>query len=348
GKTNLLLLRAQFIAGKGEKNVLIVSFTKALADFMRNGVAGNGIIDGQQVRTFHSWATEHIGHYLGKSLVANGSNFDDATRLRAIELVRDANKKLPAQKLYDGIFVDEAQDFSCDELECLLSLSDKICVCGDVKQGIYQRDGLDIGHKLGLATITLQRHYRIGQRIAQVADKLLPPAEGEKSLEATANYNPKVQGASTAHMHDCSSRDQQFGLMLEKIALQMDAFKGDSIGILCGKRDTANGVAERLFAIELTEHVCLHGPEGGTFGDCSLIHIMTIHSSNGTEFRAVHIFGAEELKGRLSRRQLLFTAVTRAKTALNAYRTGATNAALESAFAEPKHMELAELFPEQK
>ena len=32
GKTNLLLLRAQYIAGVGEKNVLVLTFTKALAE----------------------------------------------------------------------------------------------------------------------------------------------------------------------------------------------------------------------------------------------------------------------------------------------------------------------------
>lgn len=348
GKTNLLLLRAQFIAGKGEKNVLVISFTNSLADFMRSGVDGKGLISGDQVRTFHSWASEHIRQYLGVRLIAKGAKFDDEARARAIDLLREANKKIPTPKLYDGIFVDEAQDFSADELSCLLALSDKICVCGDVKQGIYGQDGLSIAEKMGLSRHTLHRHYRIGQRIAQVADKLLPPANGDESLEATANYNPKLQGASTARMHPCEDRDDQFQRMSDLIEVQLDAFKGDSIGVFCGKWETALEVMERFKGTKFEGIACLHGTDGASFGGDKLIHVMTMHSSKGTEFRAVHLFGTEELKFPLNKRQLAFTAVTRAKTALNAYRSGSTNAAFEGAFAEPAHMDISDLFPEEK
>jgi ATP-dependent exoDNAse (exonuclease V) alpha subunit len=72
---------------------------------------------------------------------------------------------------------------------------------------------------------------------------------------------------------------------------------------------------------------------------------MTIHSSKGAEFRTVHLFGAEDMmRGPLSSAKLAYTAVTRAKTALNAYRTGSTNMALENAFAEPAHVNVADLF----
>ncbi len=347
GKTNLLLLRAQFIAGQGEKNILIISFTRSLANFMRGGVEGKGLISGDQVRTYHSWANEHIRQYLGEALVPEGSEFDDETRARALELVRAARRKLPTTKLYSGIFVDEAQDFSADELECLLELSDKICVCGDVRQGLYDKDGLAIADKLGLERFSLKRHYRIGQRIAEVADKILPPLADTDSLSTTANYNAKNYGIATAKMHECSDRGDQFEKMCGLISVQLDAFKGDSIGIFCGRKDSAVEVMERFVGTEFEDKVCLHGSGGGSFGNGKLIHIMTMHAAKGTEFRAVHIFGAEELKKfPLNRRRLAYTAVTRAKTALNAYRTGATSHVLEAAFAEPAHMDLDALFPE--
>ena len=77
--------------------------------------------------------------------------------------------------------------------------------------------------------------------------------------------------------------------------------------------------------------------------------MLTIHAAKGTEFRAVHLFAVEELASYpLNRSRLGFTAITRAKTALNAYRTGETNQRLESAFAQPRHMELDDLFPGDK
>ena len=89
--------------------------------------------------------------------------------------------------------------------------------------------------------------------------------------------------------------------------------------------------------------------DDSSFSDNKPIHVLTIHASKGTEFRAVHLFAVEELASYpLNSRRLGFTAITRAKTALNAYRTGDTNQPLENAFAQPQHMELDDLFPGDK
>ncbi|SDQ24731.1 UvrD-helicase domain-containing protein [Pseudoxanthomonas sp. CF125] len=344
GKTNLLLLRAQFIAGEGEKNVLIVTYTKSLADFMRSGVAGKGLIEGDQVRTFHSWANEHIRMYLGVQLVADGADFNEETRAQALKLLREANTKLPSTKLFSGIFVDEAQDFSADELECLLILSDKICVCGDIRQGLYRKDGLAIADRMGLDRCTLKKHYRTGQRIAEVADRILAPATGEQALAATANYDETIFGKPSARLHVLPDRDAQFKKMYELITVQLDAFKDDAIGILCVRKTTPMEVYEQFVGTPLEDKVCVHGA-GGTFGGERNIHIMTVNAAKGAEFRAVHLYGSEDFKKfPMNRRELAYTAVTRAKTALNAYRTGPTSSVIESAFAEPTHMNLKKLF----
>lgn len=187
GKTNLLLLRAEFLAGTGEKNVLILTYTRALADFIKTGIGAAGLISPKQIRTFHSWAAEHIFQHLGQQAIKKGTDFDDDARSEILALVKEANSKLPTPKLYSAIFVDEAQDLTCDELDALLCLSDNVCICGDARQGIYQRDGLDVAAKLGLQQHVLKRHFRIGQRVARVADRLMPPEDGQNSLEATSN-----------------------------------------------------------------------------------------------------------------------------------------------------------------
>lgn len=346
GKTNLLLLRAQFIAGQGDKNVLIVTYTNGLVDFIRSGIGSKGLIGSDQIRTFHSWALEHILQHLGKRAVPKDSGFDDETRSNVLSMVLEANKNLPTPKLYSAIFVDEAQDFSVQELESLLCLSDNVCICGDVRQGIYHQNGLSVAESLGLTRHTLKRHFRIGQRIAQVADRLLPPEEGSETLESTSNYNPKTQGISTAKMHPCEDRDGQFAQILESLHVQVDAFKGDKIGIFCGKKEMLTELRKRFDATDLAGLVCVHGvDEGSGFGTDHQIHVLTIHSAKGAEFRTVHIFGAEDLKYfPLNNRELGFTAITRAKTALNVYRTGDTNKPLENAFAESSHFDLADLF----
>lgn len=346
GKTNLLLLRAQFVAGSGEKNVLIVTYSKELAAFIRSGIGGTGLIATSQIKTYHSWACEHILEHLGKFAVPKGSDFDDSVRENVLKQVVLANQILPTQKLYSAIFVDEAQDLTADELAALLGLSDNVCICGDERQGIYDKDGLKVADKISLQTHRLTRHFRIGQEVARVADRLMPPLDGNESLEATSNYDPKEQGKSSAKMHALASRDEQFNKMLDILTVQVDAFKGDAIGIFCGKKDSCVELRERFNGTALASQVCVHGVDGSAGFDLSIpIHVLTIHSSKGAEFRAVHLFGTEELASYpLNRRKLGFTAITRAKTSLNAYKTGETNKPLENAFSEPNHIDLDDLF----
>jgi superfamily I DNA/RNA helicase len=346
GKTNLLLLRAQYIAGSGDKNVLIVTFTKVLADFIKTGIAAKGLIQTQQIRTFHSWAVGHVRENLGRSPLEQDADFDDKVRSQMVEAILEANSKAATKSLYSAIFVDEAQDFSVQELEGLLSLSENICVCGDVKQGIYKKDGLDIASRLSLARHTLKTHYRIGHRIAHVADRLIPPTAGGEKLEATCNYNPKIQGKSTAEMHFCVSRDDQFSQMMNLLRIQLDAFRGENIGILCGKKDTLRELREKFDSTDSADLVSVYTVDQDfSFGGDRPIKVLTIHSAKGTEFRAVHVYGAEELETfPLNRRPVAFTAITRARTALNVYVTGQTNAPFENAFAKPQHMTLEQLF----
>lgn len=350
GKTNLLLLRAQFIAGSGEKNVLIITYTKALADFIRSGIGEAGLISPDQVKTYHSWALSHILDNLGQRAVPDGVDFDETIRNDILHLVHQANAKLPSKKLFSAIFVDEAQDLTADELDALLCLSDNVAICGDEHQGIYRKDGLSAIEHLGLQLHSLKRHFRIGQKIARVADRLIQPEKKENSLEAMSNYDLKSQGESSANLIHCETRDDQFQKMLEKIRIQLDAFKNERIGILCGKRESLEELRSRFNKTDLAEQVCVHGiDEDASFSGKQTIHVLTIHAAKGTEFRAVHLFGIEELANYpFTRSRIGYTAITRAKTALNAFCTKNTSPALENAFAEPQHMELDDLFPGDK
>jgi len=350
GKTNLLLLRAEYMAGSaGFRNSLILTYTKSLSQFIKSGIVGKDFISPSQVKTYHSWAFDHIYQYLNMRPEFPDLNFNDASRSELLQLVLAANKKLPSPILFDAIFVDEAQDLTFEELESLLCLSKNVCICGDIRQGIYNQDGLERADDLELQRHTLTEHFRIGHKIARIADRLLPPVDGTETLESTSNYSINLQGESSANLHSLDNRDLQFEAMLEKIRVEIIAFKNDSIGVFCATRDTRTELQDRFKSTDLHELVCTHGVGDPIDFAAFPIHIMTIHSSKGTEFRGVHIFGAEELKtGAMKRTKLSYTAVTRAKTALNVYKSGETTKALESAFATPVPFNLNDLFKESK
>lgn len=348
GKTNLLLLRAEVMVGSGEKDILFITYTRSLADFIRSGAVAKGFVRTDQIKTFHSWLAEYVNLNLGGRVKWAEGDFDDDARNEALEKLIAANEVRPSEKMYSAIFVDEAQDLSVGELAALLELSDKVCICGDDRQGIYNQNGMVTAESLGLETHRLTRHFRIGQEIAKVADRLMPPVRGGVTLESTCNYDPAIQGTSSAILHPSQSRTEQLDKIFELIEVQLDAFPEEAIGIFCPRQEDRVEVKKYLEATHLKDQICTHGVDSdATFSGGALIHIMTLHASKGTEFRCVHIFGAEGLtRFPLRRTKLIYTGVTRAKTALNVYRCGETTTKVEDAFAKPVLFGLDNLFPD--
>ncbi|WP_207816648.1 ATP-binding domain-containing protein [Pseudomonas sp. 50_B] len=348
GKTNLLLLRAEVMVGSGEKDILFITYTRSLADFIRSGAVAKGFVRAEQIKTFHSWLAEYVNLNLGSKVKWSEGDFDDNARNEALQKLIAANEARPSEKMYSAIFVDEAQDLSVGELTALLELSDKVCICGDDRQGIYNQNGMATTEALGLEAHRLTRHFRIGQEIAKVADKLMPPKKGGVTLESTCNYDPAIQGTSSATLYPSQSRTEQLDKILELIEVQLDAFPGEAIGIFCPRQEDRLEVKKYFEATHLKDQICAHGVDSdATFSGEALIHIMTLHASKGTEFRCVHIFGAEGLTTfPLRRTKLIYTGVTRAKTALNIYRFGETTAKVEAAFAKPVLFGLDNLFPD--
>src|SRR5450830_681366 len=93
GKTNLLLLRAQYMVGEGDKNVLILTYTKSLTNFIRTGITIPGLNPERQIRTFHSWVYEYIRENLGNIELPKWDSKDKDTRAKILELFSKANAR---------------------------------------------------------------------------------------------------------------------------------------------------------------------------------------------------------------------------------------------------------------
>jgi superfamily I DNA/RNA helicase len=147
-------------------------------------------------------------------------------------------------------------------------------------------------------------------------------------------------------MNDYPDRDHQFEALVDNINTQLKAYPGASIGVIASTNKTIEELRNRFELSPLAGLIAYHDidePEHG-FSSGKKIHVLTAHASKGTEFRAVHMYGIEEFVYPRNRRELLYTAVTRAKTSLTAYRTGCVLAFLESAFAKPTVTSVKDIF----
>ncbi|QKL55220.1 ATP-binding domain-containing protein [Ralstonia solanacearum] len=344
GKTNMLVLRAKYLSGSGDSNILFLTYGRTLAEFIKTGVASSKQhIEPEQVMTFRMWSIMTLAELAPAAMSAKpGGEYDEVRNWFATEL-ESATRGLPGD-YYDAIFVDEVQDLKSEELRILARLTPRLNVAGDGRQTIYEGNGLDAAKELGLQRSLLEYHYRIGPAICRVADRVLAD-DGAKPLTQTCRYDDK-KTKSSAEAVSCDSFDAQLQEMVENIRLQRKAFQDDSIGIFLPtfKGGLLARLQEYLNATELAPLVGYHTEDEKEFEDGKRIFVMTCHASKGTEFRAVHILAGEKLRWPLGRRRLVFTAVTRAKTSLRLYYTGTLTAFVKAAFAKPTAVDLDSLF----
>ena len=139
---------------------------------------------------------------------------------------------------------------------------------------------------------------------------------------------------SRADLHEHASRQAQFDAMYKMIELQLRSYPGEAIGILVPLRLMVAELQAQFSGSPLASSVAYHTESDSehTFQSGKLIHVLPLKSAKGAEFRAVHLFGLEELKYPQQRRELVFMAITRAKTALAGYFTGKILASVASAF----------------
>ena len=322
GKTNLLLLRANYVHHVGPR-MLFLTFTRTLAEFLRSGqsVGRGDQIQPNDIKTFMRWANEIIYQH-GGTAPERGADFEE-TRENTITAVEDIVESQGLRDLYDFAFVDEIQDLRARELEIVRRLSGRINTAGDARQRIFaHREGLITAERLATRKVVLEKHYRIGEKICQFADRILPPAAGVAALMDGCNY-PEEQRASSVDAAKCASLEDSFVQCLARLKEQIRYISDEPIGVLAHSRAVRDGFWAAVQDDPDLSPISMVQQESNyqAFGPNSRIRVMTVHSAKGSESRAVHILGAEAFNA--NNRELAFTAVTRAKTEVMLYHVDA-------------------------
>jgi superfamily I DNA and RNA helicase len=345
GKTNILVLRAAYLHRAGHPNIKVISFTRTLREFIKSGLMDRPIPPPDCVSTFASWALIFLRE-MGSPFEASKEDLDhDEMRMERLAALEKVIKKAkPSPEYYDSILIDEVQDYLRREVLVLGRLTKRLFCAGDSRQRIYDtNEGLDAAKEVGCKEYSLRYHYRIGRKICRAADRVLPASDGEL-LATFSQYDEKALPSSVERV---SARDSaaQFATLKEKLQNQLRAYPREWLAVICPTRRTRDEVVEYLKESELANkfQVQVEKSKDRSFSTQKPICVIVAKSSKGTEFRAVHFVRAEQC-GRHFSRELSFTVVTRAKTALIIYHTGRIDAALEAALSEPRVPNIEELF----
>ena len=347
GKTNVLLRRAQFARSQGISNVLVVTFTRSLTEFIKTGCIddqGREIFPSGLIQTLESWIRSLYRVHRSPLPASPGSDLVVWKRLLAESALGFIDKGI--MKPYDAIFVDEGQDLLVEELRLLLQWGKTVFFVGDDRQQIYEGSaGVEsIQGVLPPQNVhALKFHYRLAPKICEVADKILA-ATGENALTSTCHYSGPAP--ASIHMEGGLSQEAQLAKCGERIADELRVYqdlirRGDRLGVLVPRKAQRELVFQYFEGIpELAGKSQIvrardEGERGSSaISEASQIYILTLKGCKGLEFRCLHWLFSDDLAHRHDR-EVYYTAVTRAKTALSITAAGPLPNVLLQAYAQP-------------
>jgi len=332
GKTVILVARARLVAQDPNKQVLILCFNRALAEYFQRLFAQTTNVT---CLNFHQWGNQRNGVRYREA--EDEETFGERLLQRLENGDGDAHK-------YDAVFIDEAQDFAkswflCSKLALKEPDDGDFLIVGDGSQSLYRRRPFtwkDAGvHATGRTVNTrydLDKNYRNTREILRVAAEFASPIGEQNDREArfqilTPDPNIALRSGQVPEMLTASNTEDELRIAIEKILTwQNKGLKPSEIAVLY-RADTDGWV--RHLATLLWQQTAIYWPHGSDarFADPSGVCVRTMHSAKGLQWRAVLVmrcdmmpFLPEPNRDRAEQerleRGLMYIAMTRAEETL--------------------------------
>jgi len=349
GKTNLLLIRAEYLIRTGKPNLLVLMFNDSLHDFVVRGGAHYNV-PSSKIRKLISWQMvllrEHGVSYadLPEELVERRKQLTK----RVLDLI---GQNPGLEKHLQCLLVDEVQDCLAEEIELFFRVAESVCFAGDDRQRLYSAENVLSTLKGKVKEIVLTHHYRVGHKICEAAD-VVGKTAGMEPIEGSCNYNPQKSGPSKVEFIECADDAQQAKGIIAALSAQLKAYPDELLCVAAPRNQDRDFLRTELEASTVAPHLLPHR-ETGTGDPDQRIYVANLYEVKGLEFRTIHL-GLMQHVGKLreNQKRITYTAMTRGKTTLSIYYTGSIPGYLEQAEAvtqAPKPApDLKDLFPKKK
>jgi superfamily I DNA/RNA helicase len=346
GKTNLLLIRAEYLIRSGIPDVFVLMFNDPLHDFVVRG-GSHYDVPSPKIRKILSWELTLLREH--------GVTFDDV-----VDEDLDSRRKMLAERvleLLDGtkslrghiqcLLVDEVQDCLPEEIEVFFRSARNVCFAGDDRQRIYSPSSPIESLKQRVRTIQLKTHYRIGHEICRAADAI-GTAAGLDPIEPDCNY----RGAdASVQFISCHDDDDTVARIIEGLTVQLTAWPDELLAVAAPKVSDRDFIRTQLEGSPLAPNLLPHR-EAGSSDANQRIYVAHLREIKGLEFRTIHLPFMERLhKLGANQKRIAYTALTRAKSTASVYSSGKIPGYLEKAqvaVEPPKpRPQLQDLFPKK-
>lgn len=334
GKTNLLLLRANhLVLTAPDKEFYIICFTSLLQNFIRTGAGLYAFPENRIITQQKLYEQVLADHGFLPQRKKNDSYTDRAESLKsALISMMEAGV---GKHAYPVLFIDEAQDYSGEDLSIFEYLAENLTCAGDLRQGIYSVGETGVSWMADRAwgeKIALNFHHRVAPAILEVGDKMMDGKFGHQPMLETHQYQGdrgSIEVVSGIELND------QIKTMIPKVGKQLALYPNQIIGVLVPQKDYVPHVVAQLSADPMLAGRVTNAVSS-SFDSTAHVWVSTVHSAKGLEFRCAHVVAADLFKKfREHERRVAFMAVTRAKTALTIYHDEPLHAFFAAALAKP-------------
>jgi len=332
GKTNSLLLRANYLCKSDKPNVLILVFTRPLREFIAAG-ATRYLFSPVKIQTYNGWAYRILSE--NEFGIKKHANFEKERKFLLEQLQKLVDTERITKDYYDVVLLDEAHDYLVEEIEVITQFTNNLFAVADNRQQIYRKGTATVDYLRKITdTIELKYHYRNGLQICRLADNVMKGKDLHAPLEPTSQYNEKARPSSVKHFR-CPSIKEQCKLIENEIKTQLMAYPEEMIGIICPRHEELEEIREFFMKSSINDQCIYQDSESGylPFEKDRPICLSTLHGSKGLEFRTLHIAACDTLKKFRANRNMIFTGITRAKTSLSLYYCDDLHPYIESALA---------------
>ncbi|MBW1795351.1 MAG: AAA family ATPase [Deltaproteobacteria bacterium] len=347
GKTNLLLIRAEYLIRTKYPNLFVLMFNEPLHDFVvRGGVLYD--VPAAKIRKMLSWELVLLREngVLLKDLPEDDLDAKRKALAKKVLELLDTNPKL--ENHLECLLVDEVQDCFPEEVEVFFRCAKHVCFAGDNRQRIFSSHSVIPAIQERVKTIELKTHYRIGHEICRAAD-VVGEAAGFSSILDTCNYN---DAESKVQFSCCSTDEEQINKIVEALTVQLTAYPDELLAVVGPRKRDRDFLREQLEASALAPLILPHRSSGSDDPN-QRIYVAHLLEIKGLEFRTIHLALMQHIhRLRENQKRIAYTAITRAKTTVSVYFTGKIPGYLEQAqvAVEPPKPRppLEDLFPKKK
>ncbi len=295
GKTMILGYRAEYLAKASTKPILLLCYSRPLADKLAALMHDKGLSDKVHVHGFHEWCRKQLQTY-GQILPAITSTLEAMFAEQVDAVIRAVDRQQIPRGQYAAVLIDEGHDFSAHWLKLVVQMVDpetnSLLLLYDKAQSIFQKNKdkkfsfKEVGISAQGRTTILKINYRNTRQILITAnlvarELLAEQASDEDGVPLIRPIGSGREGDETLVLRLPSRTQEWQRISMQLQAAHKEGFAWSDMAVICYYKDRCDEAKIQLNRKNIPCELL----DGKSRQD--RVRVLTMRRSKGLEFPVV-------------------------------------------------------------